>query len=128
MGTGVGSFETAFPPYQSVPGDAVWDHAHNDYAEGLAETGIIGGAMIFGALFIFLGRAFRKLKAGARSVAGWMQLGAIIGSLGIVIHSLFDFNLHIPANAAWFAACCGIALLDVQTSREARRVRSFRAN
>jgi O-antigen ligase len=128
MGTGVGSFETAFPPYQSVPGDAVWDHAHNDYAEGLAETGIIGGALLFGALFIFLSRGFRKLKRGARNVAGWMQLGAIIGGIGILIHSFFDFNLHIPANAAWFAVCCGIALMDIHSSRNARPVRSIRAN
>jgi len=128
MGTGLGSFETAFPPYQSVPGDAVWDHAHNDYAEALAETGIVGGALIFGVLLLFLRRVFQNLRAGARNVAGWMQLGASIGALGIAVHSFFDFNLHIPANAAWFAVCCGIALLEIQASREARPIRSLRAN
>jgi O-antigen ligase len=110
MGTGVGSFETAFPPYQTVPGDLVWDHAHNDYAEGLAETGMIGGVLILGALFIFYRRAIRILGARPRSAAAWVQVGATIGCLGIIIHSLFDFNLHIPANAAWFVVCGGIAL------------------
>jgi O-antigen ligase len=110
MGTGVGSFATAFPPYQTVPGDLVWDHAHNDYAEGLAETGTIGGVLILGALFIFYRRAIRILGARPRSAAAWMQVGATIACLGIIVHSLFDFNLHIPANAAWFVVCGGIAL------------------
>jgi hypothetical protein len=27
----------------------------------------------------------------------------------MLVHSLGDFNLHIPANAAWFAVLAGIA-------------------
>jgi O-antigen ligase len=128
IGTGVGSFATVFPQYQSVPGDATWEHAHNDYAEGLAETGMIGGVLIFGALLIFLRCAYRNLGAGPRNVAAWMQLGATLGGLGIIIHSFFDFNLRIPANAAWFAMCCGIAFVGIRSSRQAWPMRSLRAN
>ncbi len=28
---------------------------------------------------------------------------------GLLVHNLADFNLHIPANAAWLAACAAIA-------------------
>ncbi|HLY63855.1 MAG TPA: O-antigen ligase family protein [Terriglobia bacterium] len=127
-GTGVGSFATAFPQYQTVAGDPVWDHAHNDYAEALAETGVIGGVLILGALAIFLKRISRYLGAGPKNVAGWMQLGAAIGVLGILIHSFFDFNLRIPANAAWFAVCCGLAFAGIQSSGQARSRRASRAN
>ena len=41
-----------------------------------------------------------------------MQLGAAIGCCGLLIHSFVDFNLHIPANAAWFAFCAGLASLS----------------
>jgi hypothetical protein len=27
----------------------------------------------------------------------------------MLVHSFLDFNLHIPANAAWFAVLAGIA-------------------
>lgn len=127
-GTGVGSFATAFPQYQTLPGDPIWDHAHNDYAEGLAETGMIGGVLIFGAFIIFLSGAFRNLAVGPRNVAGWIQLGATIGVLGIVIHSFFDFNLRIPANAAWFAVCCGIAHPNFVSSNQRIRHGSSRVN
>jgi O-antigen ligase len=108
-GAGLGSFETAYPPYRSFPSDFEWDHAHNDYAEALAETGLVGLALILVSLVLFLGLAFSNLGERLRHESGWMQLGAALGCSGLLVHSLVDFNLHIPANAAWFAFCAGLA-------------------
>jgi len=109
LGTGLGSFETVFPRYRSFPGDAVYDHAHNDYAEALAETGLVGGVLILAAIVLFFRIAFRDLAARLRHEVGWIQLGAALGCCGLLIHSFVDFNLHIPANAAWFAVSAAIA-------------------
>jgi len=109
LGTGLGSFETAYPRYRSFPGDAVYDHAHNDYAEALAETGLVGAGLMLGGLLLFLRLAFRQLAERLRNEVGWIQLGAALGCCGLLIHSLVDFNLHIPANAAWFAVSAAIA-------------------
>jgi len=38
----MGSFETVYPQYQSEVTDEIIDHAHNDYAEALAEAGLVG--------------------------------------------------------------------------------------
>ena len=108
LGAGLGSFETAFPRYQSFPSDFLWDHAHNDYAEALAETGLAGGVAILSALVLFFWLAFRNLRDRLRHPAGWMQFAAAIGCCGILVHSLADFNLHMPANAAWFVVCAAI--------------------
>jgi O-antigen ligase len=109
LGAGLGSFETAFPRYQSFPSDFRWDHAHNDYAEALAETGVAGGALILCALGLFFRLAFRNLRARLRRPAGWMQFAAALGCCGLLVHSFADFNLHMPANAAWFAVCAAMA-------------------
>jgi O-antigen ligase len=109
LGTGLGSFEAAFTQYQSFSSDESWDHAHNDYAEALAETGLVGGLLMVAALVMFFGVAFRKLGQRLQHDAGWIQLGATIGCCGLLVHSFVDFNLHIPANAAWFAVCVAIA-------------------
>ena len=109
LGAGLGSFETVFHRYQGFPGDLTWDHAHNDYAEALAETGIAGGALILFALGLFFWLAFGNLRERLKHRAGWIQFGAALGCCGLLVHSLADFNLHIPANAAWFAACAAIA-------------------
>jgi O-antigen ligase len=109
LGVGLGDFETAYPRYQSLPSDLWIDHAHNDYAEAVAETGLVGALLILSALALFLRLAFRDWGHPFRSQASWIRLGAAIGCCGMLVHSLGDFNLHIPANAAWFAVLAGIA-------------------
>jgi O-antigen ligase len=123
LGTGLGSFELAFPPYESVPTDQVWQHAHNDYAEALAETGLAGGLLMVVALVMFFGLAFRNLAQRLRDDTGWIQLGAAIGCCGLLVHSFVDFNFHVPANAAWFAVCAALA----SASPSDTRVTSFLA-
>jgi O-antigen ligase len=121
-GTGLGSFEMAYPQYQSFPSEFIWDHAHNDYAEALVESGLLGGALIFAALAMFLGLSFRGLAGRIRREAGQIQLGAALGCCGLLVHSAFDFNLHVPANAAWFVVCAAGAtarfeqLVPIQTA------------
>jgi O-antigen ligase len=109
LGTGLGSFEVIYPRYQSFATDLMWDHAHNDYAEVLAETGIVGAALILVALGLFFRLAFRDLRQRLQHEVGWIHLGATLGCCGLLVHSFGDFNFHIPANAAWFAVCAAIA-------------------
>ena len=108
LGTGLGSFETAFPRFESFPSDFRWDHAHNDYAEALAETGLAGAAIILCALGLFFWLAFRNLRERLRHRAGWIQFAAALSCCGLLVHSFLDFNLHIPANAAWFVVCAAV--------------------
>jgi len=109
LGVGLGDFETAYPRYQSFPTDLWIDFAHNDYVEAFAETGLVGALLILSALALFLRLAFRDRGSPFRSRTSWIRLGAALGCCGMLVHSLWDFNLHIPANAAWFAVLAGIA-------------------
>jgi O-antigen ligase len=109
LGTGLGSFELAFPQYQSVPSDLTWVHAHNDYAEALAETGLAGGLLILVALALFFRQAFGGLSQRLERDTGWIEVGAAVGCCGLLVHSFVDFNFHVPANAAWFAVCLALA-------------------
>ncbi|MGO9273896.1 MAG: O-antigen ligase family protein [Terriglobia bacterium] len=108
LGAGLGSFETVYPRYRSFPSDLDWDHAHDDYAEALAETGLIGGILIVTAVALFLAGAFRNARR-SEGAAEWIQLGAAIGCCGLLVHSFMDFNFHLPANAMWFATCAALA-------------------
>ncbi|MBI4166170.1 MAG: O-antigen ligase family protein [Acidobacteria bacterium] len=108
-GIGLGSFAVVYPRYQSFPSDKLWEHAHNDYAEALVETGTVGAALIVAALASFYYLAFARVRERLEREIGWIQMGAAIGCCGLLVHSLVDFNLHIPANAAWFAVSAAIA-------------------
>jgi len=109
FGIGLGNFETAYPQYQNFPTDLRVDYAHNDYAEAVAETGLAGTTLIFTALALFFHLSFRNWGRRLNSGDSWIAMGAAVGCCGLLVHSFFDFNLHIPANAAWFAVLAGIA-------------------
>ncbi len=116
LGQGLGSFNTEYPRYKSFADDLHWFHAQNDYAEALAETGIAGGILIFASITLFVLAAFRNLKQRLSTQAGWIQFGAALGCCGLLIHSFADFNLHIPANATWFAFCAACATLGQRST------------
>jgi O-antigen ligase len=109
LGVGLGDFATAYPRYQSVANDWWVDHAHNDYAEAAAETGLVGTLLILSALALFLRLVFGDWGRSSPCHAGYIRFGAGLGCCGLLVHSLCDFNLHIPANAAWLAFLAGIA-------------------
>jgi O-antigen ligase len=102
LGWGLGTFPTAYPPFQSFFSNIFVNEAHNDYAQLLVEMGILGFlTMVWFLVLVFRG-AWRKLRSGKLGVNGAAALAGALGCVGILVHSFFDFNLQIPANAAWF--------------------------
>jgi O-antigen ligase len=57
MGAGLGTLQEIFPRYETIYTGLIVNHSHNDYAEGLAETGAIGGLcfLIFLILLFWTG-------------------------------------------------------------------------
>ena len=84
------------------------DHAHNDYLEFASETGAVGFSLLFLPIFYLLGRMIISFLKEHRRYRSAILLGCIGSTLGLLIHSLTDFNLQIPANALIFAVILGI--------------------
>jgi O-antigen ligase len=106
LGVGLNDFEAAYPRYQSFASDLSIDHAHNDYVEAVAETGLLGALLILSALELILRLTFRDWSHPFRSQAGWIRLGAAIGCCGTLAHSLGDFNLHTPRQRGVVCSPC----------------------
>jgi len=121
-GIGVGCFEQVIPSYMTFPSDLHWTHAHDDVLEAVAETGLPGAALILLALVIFFGMAFRDIEERLRRERGWIQIGAAVGAVGLLVHSFVDFNLRIPANAAWFVVCLAIATHPRSAQNNPRKI------
>ena len=109
VGWGLGTFPTVYPSYRSFYTNLFVNEAHNDYAQLLVETGLVG----FGLMVWFIERLFRKgLPKSRRWEFQWdmaLSFAALLGCTGILFHSFVDFNLQIPANAAFFYVLCGLA-------------------
>jgi O-antigen ligase len=103
VGTGLGTLVAVFPRYATfyIPNTIV-DHAHNDYLELLADTGIMGGLSGLAFIVLLFWRGLANVQAAERRLPRAILAGSLVACAGLLLHSLVDFNLHIPANALIF--------------------------
>ena len=120
LGTGLGTFEMVFPPYDSLYDGKIVNHAHNDYLEALAETGLAGGLCCAWFLAVVFLNGLKGLAGLGSSFSSALNLSGLVACAGILVHSLVDFNLHIPANAQLFIICAHLATVRLQPSGPAR--------
>ena len=115
-GTGLGTLHTVFPAYETLYDGKVVTHTHNDYLEVFAETGIAGGVCCAWFLGMLLFDSLRHLLQTDKSFAAALHLSGLVGCSGFLVHSLVDFNLHIPANAILFLLMAHLATGEVRAS------------
>jgi len=89
----------------------------------LVETGIVGFAIAVWFLVLTFRRAWAKLENWTETVNGTLTVAALIGCIGILVHSFLDFNLQIPANAALFYVLCAVAASNPLPESQRRRSR-----
>jgi O-antigen ligase len=109
FGIGPAHFDERFRVYRPESVQLTAYRAHNDYLNTLADWGIIGTTLVaaaWGLLGWGILRNWRAFRGGATDLGGPSRsnkfafaLGASLGLLAILCHSLVDFNMHIPANA-----------------------------
>ena len=94
-------------------------HAHNDWLEILATTGLAGGAVVLIFLVPGLVAMARQIwpamlgRPVSRSSSGdWRRFAAlsVISILIFCLHSIVDFNFYIPANSYTLAVIAGATI------------------
>ncbi|HEX9800275.1 MAG TPA: O-antigen ligase family protein [Thermoanaerobaculia bacterium] len=109
-GAGLGAFRAAFPLVHPVGEEGTWWHAHNDWLELAATTGLVGLALAAIALVALARGLAAAWRHGERSEDRAAALAAIGAAVAVGLQELADFGLTIPANAFTLAALCGAAL------------------
>jgi O-antigen ligase len=110
----LGTFASVYPVYATVKFEGmVLVHAHNDYLEYLSELGLVGFLWLAGVvLYIALDSFLTWSKRRNPEIKG-LAMGGIISVFIILIHSLTDFNLHIPANTLLFSVVLALTYTTV---------------
>lgn len=108
-GTGLGTFETMYPRYETAYSPAVVNHAHNDFIELLTDTGVAGALCGLVFLVVLFRLGLQNLRASESRVDRALHAGALAGCTGLLAHSLVDFNLHVPSNALLFLLLAALA-------------------
>jgi O-antigen ligase len=120
-GAGPGQFNTRFRMYRPEGIQMDPEYAHNDYLNTLADYGVVGTALIAVALGLLtwgLAKTWRCVRLSSGDIGGKsgsnkfaFVFGATVGIVAILLHSIVDFNMHIPANAI-----LAVALMALVTS------------
>ncbi|MDQ6979352.1 MAG: O-antigen ligase family protein, partial [Mariprofundaceae bacterium] len=123
FGSGLGSYQFLFPQYQPQEiSSHFFEHAHNDYLELFAETGLFG--MILAGFFMYylIVPAVRLIisKRKMRDKQAMLCLGALTACLSMLIHALFEFNFHIPANVLLFVFFVSMVAASVHLAQAKR--------
>jgi len=121
LGWGLRTFPVVYPQFRSFYTNFFVNEAHNDYLQLLAEMGLLGFGVMAWFLVVVFRRAVGKIANWTSDVSGAVTLACMLGSIGILVHSLVDFNLQIPANAALFYVFCTVAAAPPLLQRARKR-------
>jgi O-antigen ligase len=125
-GTGLGTLPIVFPAYETLYDGKIVNHAHNDYLEILADTGLAGAACCAWFLGVLFLASLKQLLMTDNSFAAALHLSGIVACCGFLVHSLVDFNLHIPGNALLFFLVALLSTAPMPQNPSKRRSRSIR--
>jgi O-antigen ligase len=109
LGTGLGSFSMVYPLVQTAFLTLLVEHAHCDYLEVASELGLPGALLVFGSIFWVFAQTVRQYRKAEEHFDKAVSLGSIGSIAAILVHSLADFNLYIPANALVFTIVLAMA-------------------
>ena len=113
LGHGAGSFRTIFPPMRSLDlSHKFYDHAHNDYAQILAEYGLLGAGIILALLILVLNSALTALRKRSDKLSVGAAFTGLFGISALLLHGIADFNFQMPGNAAIFSVLVSICWIS----------------
>jgi len=125
LGWGLGTFPVVYPRFRSFYTSFFVNEAHNDYLQLLVEAGIVGFGIAVWFLVVTFRGAATKLENWTETANGTLTVAALLGCIGILVHSFLDFNLQIPANAALFYVLCAVAASASFHESQRRRTRRY---
>jgi O-antigen ligase len=97
------------------------ENAHNDILNLLSDYGAVGFVLVLAALVCFFWHAVVLARSNHSSDQRAFAVGAMLSAAMLLIHSWFDFNLHIPSNALLLVTIMGMtAAMEDRRGRFAR--------
>lgn len=107
-GSGLGSFRWVFPSVQREGEWMVWGEAHNDFLEFLAGAGLVGGVLLSWAVWRYSRSVLVPCAGRGATSPRWTTTATAAAVVAMLVHTIYDFNLQIPSNAALFATLAGV--------------------
>ncbi|MBV8810934.1 MAG: O-antigen ligase family protein [Acidobacteriaceae bacterium] len=116
LGWGLGTFPVVYPSFRSFYTNYFVNATHNDYVQTTVETGVLGFGIVCLLVWSFYRTSIHGIGHWQREVKPAIVLASVVGVTGMLVHSLSDFNLQIPANAVFFFALAALGTANSSNS------------
>jgi hypothetical protein len=124
LGSGWGTFDIAFRPFQPRAIVGYPNHAHMDYVEMFVEGGALFLVFFACAAWLVVQRTALLLRHvwRERTLDRESMMAALcgIGLFGFLLHAAVDFPMRVPANAILAALLAGVFLRPLVPGRSRR--------
>lgn len=104
--------------YQQSDRRLFFNQAHNQYLQFAAEGGLILLVPLICAAVLFACAAARRLNQD-RTPMVWVRAGAVAGLVGVLVQSIWETGLRLPANGMLLAVLCAIAVHEPESDEPA---------
>lgn len=102
FGSGIGTFGSAYWPYQTNVTYEYWPHAHNDYLQWLIEAGLLGVLVVVVVL--------KRLRGTVR-IESWGREACLGVAAAFGTQAFLDLPVHIPASVAVLVCVFALAAI-----------------
>jgi O-antigen ligase len=119
FGSGLGTFVNEFPryrlkDYKLLGQEDIISHAHNEFVEIWAETGIIGLALFIAFIFTLFRQYKRKIKSNDKYFIYVLAFSLVL----LLIHNLFSITMRVPPILIYFFFLAGFLSADYSQNTE----------
>jgi O-antigen ligase len=95
VGTGLASFEVAFPVFRTVAYPARFTHAESDWVQLVSDTGVVGALLVVLAIGQLLAFGFGAWRASAQRADRALRLCALAALVGLIIQAALNYGLPV---------------------------------
>src|SRR5688572_18488284 len=115
-GVGFGGYWIGITAFHDASGSLTPQEAHNEYLEVLSSGGLIGLAIAvwFAVVVVWRMRAYLRHDHGQPRA---IRVAAVLALIGVVVHSLVDFGLHLTSNALVFRVLITLATASLHKKK-----------
>jgi O-antigen ligase len=116
VGTGLASFEGAFPVVRTIPYPARFTHAESDWVQMVSDTGIVGVVLAASAIGLLLWAGFRAWRASASPAERALRLGCLAAVIGTLVQAAPNYTLPVMSNQLYAALVASFLVASARGS------------
>src|SRR3989441_12300337 len=120
FGIGLGGVHDNLPRFLTMAIAEPLEHSHNELLEVLAEGGVIYATLIGSGLIVYFARVVPVCFRQHDPVARGLGAGCLAAIGAVLLHSLVDFPLRMPANVLYLSVIMGMGWAIILTPPPSR--------